>query len=134
MSALVRSLRTAVRVPGTEAPYDTVHVTVRYPARPPRTTVERMSGQLAADPDGAPFPVVVLVSGRQRRGRRLPLAGLRLVEAGFVVVGYDWVGELFPGQYGLTPGVDIVAAGPDHYGERPTTPALGAGARGGRRR
>lgn len=121
---LVRSLRTAVRVPGAEAPYDTVHLTVRYPARPPQDSVEQMSGMLQADPDGAPFPVVVLVSGVNVAADSYRWLAFELVEAGFVVVGYDWVGELFPGQYGLTPGVDIVAAGPDHYGERPTTPAL----------
>lgn len=122
--SLVRTARTAVRVPGAEAPYDTVHLTVRYPARPPQDSVEQMSGQLQADPDGAPFPVVVLVSGVNVAADSYRWLAFELVEAGFVVVGYDWVGELFPGQYGLTPGVDIVACGPDHYGERPTTPAL----------
>jgi len=124
MTTLVRSLRTAVRVPGAQAPYDTVHITVRYPARPPQDSVEEMSGMLQADPDGAPFPVVVLVSGVNVAADSYRWLAFELVEAGFVVVGYDWVGELFPGQYGLTPGVDILAAGPDHYGERPTTPAL----------
>jgi len=122
---LVRTLRTATRVPGTEAPYDTVHLAVRYPALPPRDDVERMSGRLAADGTGAPYPVVVLVSGVNCPADAYRWLAFRLVEAGFVVVGYDWVGQLFPGEYGLTPGVDIVAAGPDHYGERPTTPALG---------
>jgi dienelactone hydrolase len=124
VAALVRSLRTATRVPGTPAPYDTVHVTVRYPALPPRDDVERMSGRLAADPGGAPYPVVVLVSGVNCPADAYRWLAFRLVQDGFVVVGYDWVGELFPGEYGLTPGVDIVAAGPDHYGERSTTPAL----------
>lgn len=121
---LVRTVRTAVRIPGTEAPYDTAHVTVRYPALPPQDDVERMSGQLRAAPDGAPYPVVVLVSGVNCAADSYRWLAFALVEAGFVVVGYDWVGLLFPGQYGLTPGVDIEAVGPDHYGERPTTPAL----------
>ncbi|WP_082574462.1 MULTISPECIES: alpha/beta hydrolase family protein [unclassified Nocardioides] len=122
---LVRSLRTAVRIPGAEAPYDTAHVTVRYPALAARDDVERMSGRLAVDPAGAPYPVVVLVSGVNCPADAYRWLAFRLVEAGFVVVGYDWVGQLFPGEHGLTPGVDIVAAGPEHYGERPTTPALG---------
>lgn len=124
MSVLVRSLRAATRVPGAPAPYDTVHLTVRYPALPPRDDAERMSGRLAADAAGAPYPVVVLVSGVNCPADAYRWLAFRLVEDGFVVVGYDWVGELFPGEHGLTPGVDIVAAGPDHYGERPTTPAL----------
>ncbi|MGB0102223.1 MAG: hypothetical protein WBP61_18230, partial [Nocardioides sp.] len=120
----MRSIRSAVRVPGAEAPYDTVHLTVRHPALAPRDDVERMSGRLAADDAGAPYPVVVLVSGINCPADSYRWLAFRLVEAGFVVVGYDWVGELFPGEYGLTPGVDILAAGPEHYGERPTTPAL----------
>ena len=121
---LVRTIRTAARVPGTEAPYDTVHVTVRHPALPAQDDAERMSGRLQADPAGAPYPVVVLVPGVNVAADAYRWLAFRLVEAGFVVASYDWVGELFPGEYGLTPGVDIVAAGPDHYGERPTTPAL----------
>ncbi len=109
--------------PGVEAPYDTVHVTVRYPALPARDYVERMSGALAADADGAPFPVVVLVPGVNVPPT--PTAGWpsALVEAGNVCVGYDWVGGSSR-PVRTDPGVDIVAAGPDHCGERPTTPAL----------
>ena len=121
---LVRTIRTAVRVPGAEPPYDTAHLAVRYPARPAQDSAEEMSGQLQADPAGAPFPVVVLVPGVNVPADSYRWLAFQLVESGFVVVGYDWVGELFPGQYGLTPGVDIVAAGPEQYGERPTTPAL----------
>lgn len=124
MSVLVRALRTACRVPGAPAPYDTVHLAVRYPALPARDDAERMSGRLAADAAGAPYPVVVLVGGVNCPADAYRWLAFRLVEAGFVVVGYDWVGQLFPGEHGLTPGVDVVAAGPEHYGERPTTPAL----------
>lgn len=123
-SVLVRTVRTAIRVPDAVAPYDTVHLAVRYPALPARDDAERMSGRLAADAAGAPYPVVVLVPGVNCAADSYRWLAFRLVEAGFVVAGYDWVGELFPGEYGLTPGVNIVAAGPDHYGERPTTPAL----------
>ncbi len=124
MPVLVRALRTAVPIPGAAAPYDTAHLTVRHPALPPTTDVERMSGRLPVDESGAPYPVVVLVPGVNVAAESYRWLALRLVEAGNVVVGYDWVGELFPGEHGLTPGVDIVAAGPDHYGTRPTTQAL----------
>ena len=119
MPVLVRALRTAVRIPGAAAPYDTAHLTVRHPALPPTTDVERMSGRLPVDESGAPYPVVVLVPGVNVAAESYRWLALRLVEAGNVVVGYDWVGELFPGEHGLTPGVDIVAAGPDHYGSDP---------------
>lgn len=121
---LVRAYRDAVRVDGVPAPYDTIHLTVRHPALPARDDVERMSGALAADTTGAPYPVVVIVPGVNVPSAGYTWLARELVEAGHVVVSYDWVGELFPGQHGLTPGVDIAVATPTAYGTAPTTPAL----------
>ncbi|WP_181309703.1 alpha/beta hydrolase family protein [Nocardioides campestrisoli] len=123
---LVRSHRTAVRVPGTAAPFDTMHVTVRYPALAARTELERMSGVLPADPAGAPYPVVVVLPGINVASSGYLGLAVTLARAGMVCVTFDWVGELFPGQHGLTPGVDLDAVSPQTYGSRPTTPALGA--------
>ncbi|MFI5429784.1 hypothetical protein [Aeromicrobium sp. UC242_57] len=122
----VRAHRTAVRVPGTEAPYDTAHVTMRYPALEARNDVERMSGALAADSTGAPYPVVIVVPGINVASFGYLDLAVALARAGMVVVTFDWVAELFPGQFGLTPGVDLTAVGPDTYGTKPTTAALGA--------
>ena len=121
---VVRAYRDAVRVDGAPAPYDTVHLTVRHPALPARNDVERMSGALGADTSGAPYPVVVIVPGVNVASAGYTWLASALVEAGNVVVSYDWVGELFPGQNGLTPGVDIAVATPEAYGTAPTTPAL----------
>ena len=121
---VVRAYRDAVRVDGAPAPYDTVHLTVRHPALPARNDVERMSGALAADTSGGPYPVVVVLPGVNVSSTGYTWFARALVEAGHVVVSYDWVGELFPGQNGLTPGVDISVATPDAYGSAPTTPAL----------
>ncbi|WP_166140124.1 alpha/beta hydrolase family protein [Nocardioides ochotonae] len=123
---LVRAVREAVRVPGAPAPYDTAHVTIRHPARPASTEVERMSGMLPADASGAPYPVVVVVPGVNVSSEGYRWLAIALVEAGYVCVTYDWVGELFAGQNGLTPGVDLTAVGPETYGTKPTTPALAA--------
>lgn len=127
---LVRALRTAVRVPGAAAPYDTAHVTVRYPARAASTTAERMSGRLPADPERAPYPLAVVLPGVNVSSEGYAWLAVRLVEAGFVAVTYDWVAELFPpsehgpGDYGLSPGVDLAVVGPQTYGTGPTTQAL----------
>lgn len=121
---VVRAYRDAVRVDGAPAPHDTVHLTVRYPALPARTDVERMSGALAADTSAAPYPVVVVLPGVNVASAGYTWLAQELVAAGHLVVTYDWVGELFPGQYGLTPGVDISVATPQAYGSAPTTPAL----------
>lgn len=125
---LVRAIRSAVSIPrggGVEAPYDTAHLTIRYPARPAQDDVERMSGMLSADPAGAPYPVVVLVPGVNVSSETYRWLAVAIVEAGLVCVSYDWVGLLFPGQYGLTPGVDLEAVSPEGYGSKPTTPAIG---------
>lgn len=121
---LIRTHRTAVRVPGATAPYDTAHVTLRYPALPARDDRERMSGMLAADPDGAPYPVVVVLPGINVASAGYTDLAVGVARAGMVAVTFDWVGELFPGQFGLTPGVDITAVTPKTYGSAPTTPAL----------
>lgn len=121
---VVRAFRDAVRVDGAPAPYDTVHLTVRHPALEARNDMERMSGALAADASGAPYPVVVIVPGVNVASAGYTWLAVELVRAGHVVVTYDWVGELFPGQNGLTPGVDIAVATPEAYGTAPTTPAL----------
>lgn len=121
---VVRAYRDAVRVDGAPAPLDTVHLTVRHPAWPARNDVERMSGALAPDTDGAPYPVIVVVPGVNVASAGYTWLATRLVEAGHVVVSYDWVGQLFPGQNGLTPGVDVAVASPQGYGTAPTTPAL----------
>ncbi|WP_372734121.1 alpha/beta fold hydrolase [Nocardioides sp.] len=125
---LVRAVRSAVSIPhegGVEAPYDTAHLTIRYPARAAQTEVERMSGMLPADDSGAPYPVVILVPGVNVSSETYRWLATAIVEAGSVCVTYDWVGLLFPGQYGLTPGVDLEAVTPQGYGSKPTTPALG---------
>ncbi|CAM3258090.1 dienelactone hydrolase family protein [Nocardioides dubius] len=123
-SPWVRSHRTAVRVQGATAPYDTLHLTIRYPALAARDDVERMSGALALDPAGAPYPVVIVLPGINVASAGYLELATALAGAGLVCVTFDWVGELFPGQYGLTPGVDIEAVTPQAYGARPTTPAL----------
>jgi len=123
-TGLVRSHRFAVQVPGATAPYDTLHATLRYPALPADNDVERMSGMLRADRSEAPYPVVVVLPGVNVASAGYLDLALSLVGAGIVTVTFDWIGELFPGQHGLTPGVDIAVVGPTTYGTAPTTPAL----------
>ncbi len=125
-STLVRAHRTAVRVPGVAAPLDTMHVTMRHPALAARNDIERMSGALAADPAGAPYPVVIVLPGVNVSSSGYIDLAIALAQRGLVALTFDWVAELFPGQVGLTPGVDLGAVGPDTYGSRPTTPAIDA--------
>ncbi|GAB2680322.1 alpha/beta hydrolase family protein [Nocardia goodfellowii] len=124
-AALIRSMWWSVRTDGV-APFDTAHLKVYYPALPSGSDAERLTGVFAPDPTRAPYPVVVFLSGvnvGQDSYRRFATA---VAATGFVVVTMDRVAELFGGQRGLTPGVDLDAARPDAYGTRPTCPTIGA--------
>ncbi|MFC5751317.1 alpha/beta hydrolase [Actinomadura rugatobispora] len=111
---------------GGPSPFGTAHLKVYYPARAEGTDAERLTGVFPPDPAGAPYPVVLFCSGvNVEQAAYRPLAA-GIAAAGFAVVTFDRVAELFGGQYGLTPGVDVDAARPDAYGTRPTCPAIPA--------
>lgn len=123
--SIIRSLWWSVRTDGT-APFDTAHLKVYYPAEVRGDDAERLTGVFGADPANAPYPVVLFLSGvnvGQDAYRRFATA---IADSGFVVVTFDRVAELFGGQFGLTPGVDLAAARPDTYGTAPTCPTIGA--------
>ncbi|WP_067701561.1 alpha/beta hydrolase family protein [Nocardia jejuensis] len=123
--SLIRSLWWSTRTDG-EPPFDTAHLKIYYPAIATGDDAERLTGVFAPDLAGAPYPVVVFLSGvnvGQDAYRRFATA---VAASGFVVVTMDRVAELFGGQRGLTPGVDLDAARPDAYGTRPTCPTIGA--------
>ncbi|MFA1547876.1 dienelactone hydrolase family protein [Actinomadura chokoriensis] len=111
---------------GGPAPFGTAHLKVYYPARAEGTDAERLSGVIPPDPQNAPYPVVVFCSGVNVEQAVYRELAAGVAAAGFVVVTFDRVAELFGGQYGLTPGVDLDAARPDAYGTRPTCPAIPA--------
>ncbi|MFA1542521.1 alpha/beta hydrolase family protein [Actinomadura monticuli] len=111
---------------GGPAPFGTAHLKVYYPARAEGTDAERLSGVIPPDPRDAPYPVVVFCSGVNVEQAVYRDLAAGIAAAGFVVVTFDRVAELFGGQYGLTPGVDLDAARPDAYGTRATCPAIPA--------
>ncbi|MEU8243094.1 dienelactone hydrolase family protein [Actinoplanes missouriensis] len=122
----VRSVWWAATIPGAEAPFDTAHLRVFYPAMPTGSDAERLSGVFPADPSQAPYPVVVIVSGVNVGQEAYRWLAVELASRGYVAVTYDWVGELFGGLKGITPGVELAAAKPDAYGTRATTPSVPA--------
>lgn len=121
---VIRSLWWSAAIPGHDAPFDTAHLRVYYPAVPDGSDRERLSGVMAADAAGAPYPVAVIVSGVNVGQEAYRWLACKLAERGIVAVTYDWVGTLFGGLHGITPGVDLDAARPDGYGTRATTPSL----------
>jgi dienelactone hydrolase len=122
--SLTRSVWWATEVPGVPSPYDVAHLRVFYAAEPTWSLEERMSGYLPAAPGRR--PVALVVPGINIGQDSYRWLAERLVDAGFVTVTFDLVGELMPGQIGTTPGLDLDAVRPDTYGSRPTSPALAA--------
>nr|BFE78274.1 hypothetical protein GCM10020093_008750 [Planobispora longispora] len=102
MSGAVRSLWWSARTGG-RAPFDTAHLKVYYPAAARGGDAERLTGVFPPDPAGAPYPVVLFLSGVNVGQDSYRRFACLLAAAGFAVVTFDRVGELFGGQYGLTP-------------------------------
>lgn len=120
----IRSLWSAVTIPGAEHPYATAHLRVHYPALVTGSDTERLGGVFQADPSHAPSPVVLVLGGINVGQDAYRWLAVELARQGFVTVTYDWVGPLFAGQVGITPGVDIALARPDTYGDGPTCQAI----------
>ncbi|WP_238006582.1 dienelactone hydrolase family protein [Dactylosporangium sp. AC04546] len=120
----MRSLWHAVRIPDAPEPFDTAVLKVHYPALVTGSDEERLSGNFRADPANAPYPVVLILSGINVGQDAYRWLATDLASRGFAAVTYDWVGPLFAGQVGLTPGVDLALAKPDTYGQGPTCQAI----------
>ena len=123
-SAFVRTHVSATTTPSGSAPHDTLHVRTSYPAVTPGDDSERLTGVFPADDSQTPFPVVILLHGVNVGPESYRWLAVRLAEAGYAAVTFSFVGELFPGTYGLTPGVDVAAASKGTFGEEPTCSTL----------
>lgn len=122
-TTLVRSLWDAVTVAGLEPPYDTAHLRIYYKAVNPNIFEVDMSGIMPAA-EQAPAPVVLFLGGVNIGQDSLRWLMIRLVEAGYVAVTFDLVGEQMPGFYGTTPGLDLSALQAGVYGTRPPSLAI----------
>ncbi|MEV4136008.1 dienelactone hydrolase family protein [Dactylosporangium sp. NPDC049742] len=120
----IRSLWSAATIPGAPEPFATAHLKVYYPALVTGSDAERLSGVFQADPAGGPYPVVLVLSGVNVGQDAYRWLAAELAAQGFAAVTYDWVGPLFAGQVGITPGVDLALARPGTYGDGPTCQAI----------
>lgn len=123
---VVRAFFRAAKVESAQPPYDTIHLKVLYPARISGSELERDQGIVPANPEQAPFPVVIFFNGFNCGSEVYQWLAVKLVERGLVVVTFAWVAENLPGLVGLTPGIDVAMWQPDRYGTSPTASALPA--------
>ncbi len=119
----VQALYRAVRVEGLEAPHDTAHVAVHYPARTDVAPVDAI-GTRAPDVNSGPLPIVVFFGGINMAPSYYRWLAASIAECGFACVTFGLVGQVPPNEIGYTPGADIDAVRPDTFGSRPVARAL----------
>jgi hypothetical protein len=130
----VRGFYRAVKVPEYTAPNDTIHLKILYPAKPTGSEAEQNLGRVEVfrlrsaqvDPELAPFPVAIFMSGFNCESYCYQWLGRHLTERGIVTILSNFVAEDIPGLLGLTPGVSVTAGYPDTYGTQPTSSILPA--------
>ena len=121
----VRAFFEAAKVEGVQSPYDTIHLKILYPAQIP-DQLEKNIGFEPANPENAPFPVVILFNGYNCDAQQYQWLAVKLAERGLVVVLFNWITESLPGVISLTPGIDLEKMKPTIYRTAPTASALPA--------
>lgn len=122
----IRAFFEAVKIEQAQAPFDTLHLKIFYPAHFNNSEQEQNLGIIPADSAQAPFPVVIFFNGINCEAKSYQWLMEKLAERGLVVVGFNWIAENLPGIIGLTPGLDLEKWRPNHYGTGATASALHA--------
>ena len=120
----IKALWRAAKVEKAQAPYDTIHIKILYPAKVDRTRTKTNLNPDPIEPQNAPFPVVILLNGWNCDSLCYQWLAFKLVERGSIVVLFDWISEALPGTIALTPGIDLDNLKPDRYGKSPNGSAL----------
>ncbi len=122
---LVRAVFRAVTLSDAAAPYNHLLCKVCYPAAFHDTESERSTGLLPIVERDTPYPVVIFFNGVNVEKSGYQWWAEELAAAGYVVVLFDHVAELF-GTPTLTAGIDLAAVQAGQYGTRPTSTTLAA--------
>lgn len=77
----VRAFFEAAKVEGAQSPYDTIHLKILYPAQIP-DQLEKSTQIEPANPENAPFPVVILFNGFNCDAQQYQWLAVKLVERG----------------------------------------------------
>ncbi|GAA5525416.1 hypothetical protein Maes01_01986 [Microbulbifer aestuariivivens] len=123
---MTRSLFDAFKVEALASPYDTGIARIYYPAQYGDSFAERNTGAVPMDSALAPCPVLILFQGMNIDSSGYRWLAETLAPAGIVTVTYQMVCEEMPGYIAASPGIDIQALKPEHFGQRPSALALPA--------
>jgi dienelactone hydrolase len=124
MQPMVRAIYRVAAIPGALPPYDRVDLKIYYPALYGDTAEERNSGVVPANPQLAPYPVVVLLPGINLGGESSAWLALRLAQAGYATVVTTAISEEMPGYVSVSPGLLLDQLKPDSYGSGPSCSLL----------
>ena len=119
-----RAIYRAIALPGMQTPYDRASLKIYYPARYGDSEEERNTGVVPADPDAAPFPVVIMLPGINLGPEAYTWLARSLTKAGIVTVTYTLIAEEMPGYISQTPGLSLPALAQDQYGQTPSATAV----------
>lgn len=112
-----QTLVRAARVPDADAPYDTLHVTLTYPALD-ADPVDNV-GTLAPDTTREPYPVVLWFPGMNVDPSYYRWLGETVAASGYLFVTFTNYGVIPPSTVGITPGADLSVATADAWGTGP---------------
>lgn len=121
---IARAFFRAITLPGATPPHDHASLKIFYPARLTGSDEERNTGVVPAAIELAPFPVVIMLPGINVGPESYSWLAQALALRGIVTVTFTHVAEEMPGYVSLTPGLDISALLPEHYGTRPSATAV----------
>ena len=114
----------SAKVAGQQAPYDSLTLKVYYPCRFTDSAAERSSGQVPADANRAPFPIVILLPEENTPQDCYGWIANELAQAGLVAVTYSWIYEDRNGQVQTGPGQQRKRLARKRFGRKPSCPAL----------
>lgn len=121
---IARAVFRACEIPGARAPFDRLSLKIHYPALPDESEEQRSAGVVAADTEGKPYPVVIVLPGINVGPEAYAWLAKPLAVQGYIVVTFTMIAEEMPGYVSLTPGLDLSAITPDSYGTRPSATAI----------
>jgi hypothetical protein len=122
----VRAFYDAAKVDGANAPYDTIHLKIYYPATLDGSMDQVNMGVVPPREDQHPWPVAIFMPGTNVPVESYAWLAKALADDGIVTVLYSWIKEDMPGFICLSPGIALENLMPDTYGTAPTASALPA--------
>jgi len=117
----VRAFFRAAKVESAKPPYDTIHMKIFYPTKGETDNNQDIP---PADPQQAPYSVVIFFNGWKCGPQTYQWLAMKLVERGLVVVTFSWIEEYSPGKITLTPGINSALWKPETYGTGPSSSTL----------